>query len=373
LLAVGANDGGCLLSALEVRLRLELSQQILYVRRAMRTWFGVTACLAAGIICGCRSSVDELQVQSAFAIQNGLDFVAASQTATGGFITDCWHDNTPEQKTPVDAVFTASQVLYSLSFCRESASARGSEERAAKYLIAQQKAPGVWSYYGQGTDIVISPDVDDTSVSWAALQRFGAKIPPAALDAVRASRNERGLFATWIGDPSHWVNIDSRDIDTVVNLNALLLFGLANEKIDGVCKFEIEQVESDAFRRGTVYYRSPLMFAHAFSRAFREGDVTCLQSAVPKIRDTVLSLQNKDGSWGNDLETAFGAVTLLNLGYHGDALERAIKVILARQSDDGGWALAPAYRGAVAPLNYGARAVTAAVCIEALAKYRAQQ
>ena len=239
--------------------------------------------------------------------------------------------------------------------------------------MAQQKTSGVWSYYGQGTDIVISPDVDDTSVSWAALKRLDVPIPSAALDALRNSRNEKGLFNTWIGNPSRWVNIDSRDIDTVVNLNALLVFGLAHEKIDSVCKFELEQIANDSFRRGTVYYRSPLMFAHAFSRAYREGDVSCLQDGVVKIRDAVLALQNKDGSWGNDLETAFGAVTLLNLGYRGGALERAIKRILDRQSADGGWALAPAYRGAVAPLNYGARSVTTAVCIEALAKYLAQQ
>src|SRR5205085_10219896 len=116
-----------------------------------------------------------------------------------------------------------------------------------------------------------------------------------------------------------------------------------------------------------------LMFAHAFSRAYREGNVTCLESAAPKIREALLASQNKDGSWGNDLETAFGAVTLLNLGYRGDVLDRAIKIILKRQAQDGGWELAPAYRGAVAPLNYGSRAVTTAVCIEALAKYRAQQ
>lgn len=239
--------------------------------------------------------------------------------------------------------------------------------------MAQQKPPGVWSYYGAGTDIVISPDVDDTSVSWAALQKVGASIPAAALDALRTSRNERGSFNTWIGDPAKWVNIDSRDIDSVVNLNALLLFGLAHEKIDNVCKFEIEQVGNDAFRRGSIYYSSPMMFAHAFSRAYREGDVICLESAAPKIRDAVLASQNKDGSWGNDLETAFGAVTLLNLNYRGEALERAIKNILNRQSQDGGWELAPAYRGAVAPLNYGSRAVTTALCLEALAKYRAQQ
>jgi squalene cyclase len=220
---------------------------------------------------------------------------------------------------------------------------------------------------------VISPDVDDTSVAWAALQRFGVSIPPAALEIVRASRDEKGLFTTWIGPPAEWVGIDSRDIDTVVNLNALLLFGLARQNIDIACQHVLDQINNNAFRRGTIYYSSPLMFAHAFSRAYGEGGVSCLQNAVPKIRDAVLSLQNKDGSWGNDLETAFGTLALLNLGYHGEALERAIKIILERQSAEGGWALAPAYRGAVAPLNYGSRSVTTAVCIEVLAKYSAQK
>lgn len=333
-------------------------------------WFAI---FCFGSVTSCRSSIDELRVQCEFAIQNGLDFVAASQTATGGFITDCWHVDAPEQKTPVDAVFTVSQVLYSLSFCRDSASARGTEERAAKYLATQRESPGVWHYYGTGTDIKISPDVDDTSVAWAALQRLEVSPPPAALDAIRGSRNEKGLFTTWIGPPSGWLNIDSRDIDTVVNINALLLFGLAHENIDNVCKYVIGQVDNDSFRRGTVYYRSPLMFVHAFSRAYGEGNVKCLEPAVAKIQEATLSLQNADGSWGNDLETAFGALTLLNLDYRGQALDRAIKVLLARQSADGGWALAPAYRGAVQPLNYGARALTTSVVIEALAKYSAQQ
>jgi hypothetical protein len=333
----------------------------------------VLIAILLGTFPSCRSSIDQLRVQCAFAIQNGLDFVAASQTSTGGFITDCWHVDAPDQKTPVDAVFTVSQVLYSLSFCKDSASARGTEERAAKYLAAQREPPGVWHYYGSGTDIKISPDVDDTSAAWTALHRLQAPIPPAALDAIRASRNENGLFTTWVGPSSSWINIDSRDIDTVVNVNALLLFGLAGENIDAVCKYVLAQIENDNFRHGTVYYRSPLMFAHAFSRAYHEGNVKCLEPGIGKLRDTIVSLQNQDGSWGDDLETAFGALTLLNLDYRGPALDRAIKLLLARQSSDGGWALAPAYRGAVQPLNYGARALTTAVVIEVLAKYSAQQ
>jgi Prenyltransferase and squalene oxidase repeat len=320
-----------------------------------------------------RSSVYELRLQAAFALQNGLDFVAGNQTPTGGFITDCWRADAPEQRTQIDVTFTAAQVLYSLSFCRESASARGTEERAANYLVHEQLSPGIWRYYGHGTQIALSPDVDDTSLAWAALNRLNVPIPPDALDAIRASRNKQGLFNTWLGDPSTWVEIDSRDIDTVVNLNALFLFGLVHEKMDEICKFELDQIANDNFRRGTVYYRSPMMFAHAFTRACHEGDVGCLQSGAEKVRDAVLSLQNKDGSWGNDLETAFGAVSLLNLGYRGEALDRAIKFLLTRQSPDGGWELAPAHCGAVAPLNYGARTLTTALVIEALAKYRAQE
>src|SRR4029077_12921140 len=146
----------------------------------------------------------------------------------------------------------------------------------------------------------------------------------------------------------------------------------AHENMDTVCKYVLAQIDNDNFRRGTVYYRSPLMFAHALSRAYREGNVKCLEPAASKICEVTLSLQNADGSWGNDLETAFGALTLLNLDSRGEALDRAIKAILGRQSADGGWMLAPAYRGAVQPLNYGARALTTAVVIEVLAKFSAQ-
>src|SRR5207245_10257034 len=94
-----------------------------YLRPCMRRRFHIAiVCFTAFPMAGCRSSVDELRIQAAFAIQNGLDFVAASQTSTGGFVTDCWRADAPAQRTQVDAIFTAAQVFYSLSFCYYSAS-----------------------------------------------------------------------------------------------------------------------------------------------------------------------------------------------------------------------------------------------------------
>jgi|SRR5215471_772297 len=321
----------------------------------------------------CRPSTDELRIQAVFATQNGLDFVAASQTVTGGFITDCWNVNDPNARMEIDVTFTASQILFSLSFCPDSATARGTCQRAAAYLLSQKGPDGLFNYYGKLTPRPIPPDVDDTSTAWVSLRRAGQAVPKESLSKVRANVNAAGVFNTWILNSTYPTIPDPADLDTVVNLNALLLLGPEGETADGACKFVISQAQSEEFRKGSPYYESPMAFCYAFSRALVDGNVRCLADGAAKLQSVVLSMQKPDGGWGDDLETAHGVVTLLNLGYRGEAVERGVRAILSRQKTDGGWARTTVYRGIGVPQRYGSRAVTTAVCIEALAKYRAQQ
>jgi squalene cyclase len=119
-----------------------------------------------------------------------------------------------------------------------------------------------------------------------------------------------------------------------------------------------------------------LAFTFALSRAYAEGGVDCFKKAVPKIRGATLALQEKDGGWGTDYETALGLLTLLNLGERGAPVDRAITLLVSRQMSDGGWALSTAYTGANTWMSgryiYGSRDFTTALCIEALAKYLRQ-
>lgn len=340
----------------------------------MRSTFPRALALASIFFLVCRSFAGELEARCAEAQKKGIDFLAANQGATGSFATYEWFMRDPKKTRNLDTPFTVSQVLYSLTFCADTPTARGIRARAAAHLVRESEGPGVLRY--QGRYDRVPPDVDDTAMAWAALERDGRSIAPEALEAVRASRNEAGLFNTWIGDPSTWAHIDSRDIDPVVNLNALLMFGLAGESIDNVCSYIVTQVESDEFRRGSIYYPSQWAFTNALARAYADGEVSCLKKTTEKIRGATLSLQESDGGWGNDYETALALLTLLNLGEKGAAVEKAVKLIASRQMSDGGWAFATAYSGAPRDggnrYMYGSRAVTTALCLEALAKYLRQ-
>src|SRR5713101_6058506 len=123
-----------------------------YLRPCMRRTLSIAVVSFAAFPSSiCRSSVDALRIKCAFAIQNGPAFVAASQTSTGGFVTASWRVDNPKEIEPVDATFTASQILFSLSFCTDSATARGTCSRAVAYLLAQQQTSGLFPYYGKST------------------------------------------------------------------------------------------------------------------------------------------------------------------------------------------------------------------------------
>lgn len=327
------------------------------------------AALSTVLVWASRPPRDAIRERIVNAYASGIGFLAMSQRGNGEFPTYHWFMNDPAKIQPVTTVFTASQVLYSLAFGGWSETASRVSQRTIAYLLAEREPPGVWRFYGKAGAHLLSTDVDDTAMAWAALALYGYKVAPDALAQLQASRNTAGLLNTWIGDPATWVGIDSRDTDLVVNLNALLLFALTGRTVDEVCRTAVAEARAGTFQDRIVYYPSPLAFTYAFSRAYADGGASCLGPAIAEVRHIALGAQRPDGTWGNDFETALGVVTLLNTGYRGEALERGIGALLARQSEDGGWAIAPAYRAAVLPVNYGSRALTTAVCLEALGKY----
>lgn len=315
------------------------------------------------------------------AYARGLEAIRAAQLDTGEFPTYAWSVAMGiEKKWPVRSVFTATQLLHSLDFLDGGPPARLVRERALAFVLAHREPPGVWRYFGKDFEVfpgvLLSPDVDDTATAWAALLRAGHQVDPDALALLRASREAGGLFTTWVGPPSTWTGIDSRETDIVVNVNALFLFALLGEEVAEVCRQAVAHAATGAFENGTPWYPSPFAFAYFLTRARADGGASCAAPAIPTIRAWILARQQPDGGWGDDLETALGALALLNAGFRGAALERGVRAILARQRADGTWAIAPHYttvKPASEPAVYfGSALLTTGFCLEALAKYLRQ-
>lgn len=340
----------------------------------MKAGSGATAVVAVlSFSTFCQSCTNELARASAKAEKEGIEFLAANQKDSGGFDTYEWRELYPDKKRIINSPFAVSQISLSLTACGNDPVARRIRERAAAYLIEEKNEPGIWRH--QGKRDRVPPDVEDTALAWLALKRMGETIPPEPVAIVRASRNEAGLFNTWIGERSTWAHIDSVDIDNVININTLWFLQENGEKMDNVCDYVSKLVENGEFQRGSLYYPSPWAFTYALSRA-RAGNVQCLDKAASKIREITLSHQQGDGGWGDDYETALALLTLLNLKEKGDRVERAIKFLVSRQDSDGGWKSYAIYTGAprmgAGRFVYGSRPYVTALCVEALAKYRPQ-
>jgi hypothetical protein len=312
-----------------------------------------------------------------------VEFLARSQRETGELPTQAWAAADPAAVQEVRTPFTVSQALHALTVFDAGELGHRVRRRAVEYLLAHREPPGLWRYYGADDTYYaevyarfrhpkLPPDVDDTAQAWAALVASGHAVDPAALEALGAARTPAGLFNTWIAPPDavSWMDPREREVDLVVNLNALFLLTRVGRGAPEVCAHVDAATRSRAFERGTVWYPSPLAYAYFLSRAYADGGARCLADAAARIRGYVLAQQRANGDWGDDLSTALGTVTLLNTGPLGPEVRRAVQALLSRQAGDGGWRTAPLYRGAV--FSYGSRPLTTAFGFEALGKFLAR-
>jgi hypothetical protein len=126
----------------------------------------------------------------------------------------------------------------------------------------------------------------------------------------------------------------------------------------------------------SYYYPSKLSFFYFLSRAFKEG-VVRLGDIREEVVDQTLKLKKKNGSFGNELETALALNTFFNFDYFGEEIERGISFLLKKQKKDGSFRCcyffygAPFYCLAIPPGHsyYGSSEFTTALCLGAFQKY----
>lgn len=197
-----------------------------------------------------------------------------------------------------------------------------------------------------------------------------------------------GAFLTWLAYDDDAQSAQPNDVDPVVNANVLYALGRYGRlETPGVA--EAVDLIIAATRSGTLsddpdglslYYPDNLCFHYCVARAYREGGVAALETAVEMlVADLVTTMQTTASGavfWDRGdphLSTAFGALALLQADRRRDIASRAIDYLLAEQDPvDGSWEAGVFFRGRFdggPEAIWMSAALTTAMAMEAVASH----
>jgi hypothetical protein len=273
---------------------------------------------------------------------------------------DCRLDSTPS---------VAAFVAYAARFIDDPRMAR-IRGRVVDFLVSEMQGPGLWAFWTTRVRRTIAPDVDDTAWVSYELRRhhphifFGRNVP-----ALLANRDEQGRFRTFFRMPG-----EANDVDAVVNASALFYLGERPET-RAACDFLNAVIVGDAEQGSYAYYADHLALYYSASRAYFAG-VSGLERSRGAMIEKVAARMSADGGFGDELATAFGVCTLLNVGFDDmTVVDRAIDTLVDRQCPDGSWARSAVFAGPEPPepasIWWGSEEFTTAICLEALARHAA--
>ncbi len=303
-------------------------------------------------------------------IKKGIDFLSNAQTEWGEFATYMWNKKNKEFPEYVSSVFITTFVVHSLNFVEQSSIIKDMKFKAIQFLQKNMEGVGTWRFFCKGSKI--APDLDDTCCILAILKQNNVNVDIKLLDFFLKFRKHKDkLFYTWIGIPNR-----ENDVSPIVNANVLWFYSLMNrtKKIPEVIDYLNKK--SNLLRKKpfkSMWYCSSSAFCYMVTRVYAEGNIVKLRNSNKSIQQFLCSTQKSDGSWGNELETALSTVSLLNIGYFGSKVDKAVQFLLSKQdSVEGSWPIAPFCKGPEKGVKYffGSEELTTAICLEALAKYK---
>ncbi len=314
------------------------------------------------------SENQELIIKIERSLSNGLEFLYQSQLPHGEFRTyasphkmmvrDCVYDSSP---------FVTALVLYCISFLKDQR-VKEMTEKALHFFLMEMKGQGVWHYWTSSSGRRIPPDLDDIACISYILKKNCLSFP-SNIELILANRNEDGVFRTWIVDlltvmsSPKWTDW-SRQVDCVVNANVLFYMGESDDTRKAISY--LNSIITNNEEEGcSQHYPDRFSFYYMLSRAYFNG-VSSLEKSKGLVIERVMSTQQVDGSFGDELQTALAVSTLLNFGYQDPGMSEAIECILKTQGENGSWARVAMYLGP-APY-YGSEELTTAINIEALAR-----
>jgi hypothetical protein len=244
--------------------------------------------------------------------------------------------------------------------------------RIRRFLTWQEEADGTWCFYGRGS--ALGPDAASTASAALAVSRRarpgGRPRDPWSVHAraLARFRAASGSYFTFVSDDGvgyGWIAADGRRLvgfDRVVNAHIMRYLAAAGVEDEALAAYLRAEIAQGDLESGSPEHPDPVSFAHATARAWAESPRTDAGVVQARLVPWLLSRQDERGGFGGPLSTALAALALIDLGYTGEALDRAAAHLLATGSPAGEWEYQAYLAG-----GHGSASFTSALAISALA------
>ena len=263
--------------------------------------------------------------------------------------------------------FVSALCVLALERCGE-ARARALCTATRAYLADTIEHPGFWRYYRH-----LPQDLDSTALCSLVIGTHPWILLGRNVPGILANRDKEGRFRTWMlaRDEPNVVATFRFEADPVVNANVIAYLGDDPETRRAQRWLEALIVE-DGLEGSSKWYPDTVAIYYAITRAMvRVGPA--LDRLRPLVADRILGLRDRQGEFGNVLQTAQAVSALHNAGrLDGIDARRQAEKLMGSQRGDGSWPELLAFGdqslkwGAVGQIGHGSEALTSAFCIEAL-------
>lgn len=215
------------------------------------------------------------------------------------------------------------------------------------FLAWQEEPNGTWRLLGRGSGI----DLDACTISCAAivsLEKHGRTGSGYKWQKYRDSllrfRSEEGIFFSYLNTQLQgygWMDDKGFPVigyDRVINSLILRYLTLIGEEADEVISYLEDEINTQDFQTGSPNFPNPFCFFYFLARTWNQVQLSSLDRISSILIPHLLSLQNDDGDFGGLLSSAMGISALLDLGYHGEAIEKGQAFLIRSVQHWGGWA-----------------------------------
>lgn len=283
-----------------------------------------------------------------------ISFIAAHQEKNGAF---------DQQMT-----FHTSLILLCIRYA-ESDKAEDVKKQASEFLLKERSSSWSFNYWQrhskESKEKPYPDDLDDTCCALAALTLNspesinGETLAHLVRTLTLCETAPGGPYETWILPKEK--KLEWHDIDPGVNANIAYVLNLHDIRIPSLQTYLEKIIETESY--SSKYYESPLVILYFISRSY-QGPLS------GKAADFIQARQDKNRTWGNDLETALAISALINFGAAKKNTKKAI-ASLEKAAAGNTWKPEPFYieENKSKKIYSGSPALTAAFAYEALYLY----